>query len=160
MNWNEIFSYSDGNLIWERVNRNRYNKPGDIAGRLNPTNGYLYVKVNQEVRSVHNIIWEMHNGKVPDDMEIDHINHIRTDNRIENLRIVSHQQNAMNMSKTLRNTSGVVGVSWCKMKGKWYAYIKKDGVMHNLGRYTNFEDAALARASAEKRLGFHENHGS
>lgn len=102
----------------------------------------------------------MHNGKVPDNMEIDHINHIRTDNRTENLRIVSHQQNAMNRSKTLRNTSGVVGVSWCKITGKWYAYIKKDGVMHNIGRYTSLEDAVLARASAEKRLGFHENHGS
>ena len=61
MNWNEIFSYSDGNLIWERVNRNRYNKPGDIAGRLNPTNGYLYVKVNQEVRSVRLRLWKYRN---------------------------------------------------------------------------------------------------
>ena len=112
MNWNEIFHYSDGKIFWLKVNRNRYNKPGDIAGRLSPTNGYLYVKVNQEVKSVHSIIWEMHNGEIPDGMEIDHVNHIRTDNHIENLRLVSRQQNAMNRSKTSRNTSGVVGVSW------------------------------------------------
>lgn len=160
MNCNEIFHYSDGEIFWLKVNRNRYNKPGDIAGRPSPTNGYLYVKVNQEVKSVHSIIWEMHNGEIPEGMEIDHVNHIRTDNRIENLRLVSHQQNAMNRSKTSRNTSGVVGVSWCNLTEKWYAYIKKDGVMHSLGRHARFEDAALARKSAERKLGFHENHGA
>ncbi|MDU7405660.1 MAG: HNH endonuclease signature motif containing protein [Citrobacter portucalensis] len=160
MNWNDVFHYSGGNLVWRKVNKNRYNKVGDVAGRVSKTNGYLYVKVNQVTRSVHTIIWEMFNGTIPDRMEIDHINHDRLDNRIENLRLVSHQDNAKNRSKTSRNTSGVVGVSWDKKRCKWYAFIKVDGVMRNLGMYSDFDAAVKVRVAAERKFNFHSNHGS
>ncbi|WP_436868476.1 HNH endonuclease signature motif containing protein, partial [Enterobacter hormaechei] len=49
------------------------------------------------------MIWEMHNGPIPQNMEIDHINRIKLDNRLENLRLATRRQNACNIST---NTSG------------------------------------------------------
>ena len=96
--------------------------------------------------------------KWPEDC-IDHINHIRTDNRIENLREVEKSQNQKNMSKDRRNKSGHSGVIWYKAYEKWSAEIWVNKVKHFLGYFENFEDAVLARKAAEERHGFHENHG-
>src|SRR5699024_11445694 len=72
-------------------------------------------------------IWEMHHGKIPEGMEIDHINGIRDDNRIDNLRLVTSRTNDTNRAKSKANTSGVVGVCWDKRKGLWLVRIYEIG---------------------------------
>lgn len=93
------------------------------------TNGYIQDWVNGRLEYRHRVVWVEHNGPIPDGMQIDHINHDRSDNRIENLRLVTPQQNHF-------NRSGVKGFNWDKRKGKWRAYIYRDGKMKNLG-YTD-----------------------
>ena len=90
---------------------------------------------------------------------IDHINGIRNDNRPENLRSVSISENNKNVSKSTRNTSGVVEVYYYANIGKWRADIKYDNKYKHLGCFDKFEDAVLARKKAEIEYGFHENHG-
>ncbi|ATE85769.1 HNH homing endonuclease [Shigella phage Sf12] len=91
MNWNEIFEYRDGKLYWnKKTNRNIV--IGSLAGSLR-SGGYLRVGAKGSYHYVHRIVWEMHNGDIPEGMEIDHINGSRSDNRVENLRIVSHSEN-------------------------------------------------------------------
>jgi hypothetical protein len=85
----------------------------------------------------------------PED-QIDHINRIRTDNRISNLREVSHKQNHQNRSKSSHNTSGHSGVSWYKQKSRWRAQITHNQKDIHLGLFTNLEDAIAARKAAEK----------
>lgn len=78
----------------------------------------------------------------PDDVEIDHNDGNGENNRWSNLNKSTRQGNAKNLRKRDNNTTGVVGVSWDKSRGKWLAYIHiGGGVMKNLGRFTNFEHA-------------------
>ncbi|QGZ15006.1 HNH endonuclease [Salmonella phage LPSTLL] len=157
MNWNDVFEYRDGQLYWKIRPANRV-KVGDIAGSKN-NKGYLLFDFKGKKHPAHRVIWEMHYGTIPDGMEIDHINHIRDDNRIENLRLASHAENTRNMSKHKYNTSGVTGVCWHKHQRKWVAQIMLDGKYTYLGYFVDFDEAVRRRKSAELNLGFHSNHG-
>lgn len=106
----------------------------------------------------HRIIWAMHYGKWPEG-EIDHINHERVDNRIENLRETSHKNNLRNQKKHSTNKSGTCGVCWDKENSKWLAFITVSGNKIRLGRFRDKSIAIEARKSAEITYKFHENHG-
>jgi len=90
---------------------------------------------------------------------IDHINGIKDDNRINNLRDVTRSQNHQNRKLAKHNTSGVIGVYWRSDTNKWAAQINSNNKRLVLGCYTNKQDAINARRLAEKNLGFHSNHG-
>lgn len=92
-------------------------------------------------------------------MEVDHINGNSEDNRIDNLRVVTRQENCKNIKKARNNTSGVPGVYWDKSRNKWRPSISINGKNKCLGRFDNFEDAVRARKIAEKAHGYHEKHG-
>ena len=109
-------------------------------------------------RYAHRVAWAFYHGKWPTG-EIDHINGVRDDNRISNLREVTPRENSRNTGIGIRNKSGVMGVSWCRTRGKWRATIRdEDGQVH-LGYFDCQGDAAKARKAAEVRIGFHPNHG-
>lgn len=97
-------------------------------------------------------------GPIPDGMETDHINHVRDDNRIENLRLVSRIENMKNKSVYRSNSSGFCGVS-VKSSGMYHAYIQFNGKQVNLGLFKEKQDAVTARLEAERVYGFHDNHG-
>jgi hypothetical protein len=120
--------------------------------------GYFYGPILGKWHKAHRVIWAMKHGYWPP-QEIDHINGDGTDNRLENLRAVSPRQNRRNQKTPKTNTSGVLGVYWCKPDRKWKAQIKIDGRKIHLGAFSTIEDAAEARAAANVRFGFHENHG-
>lgn len=88
----------------------------------------------------------------PDDMQIDHINGNRLDNRRENLRLATNSQNAMNQGKRKNNTSGFKGVSWHKPNKKWLAHIRLNSKTIHLGLYTTRELAYAAYCDACVKL--------
>lgn len=106
----------------------------------------------------HRIIWKMVYGVDPPDV-IDHINGDSRDNRLNNLRAVSQKENARNMKMSRSNTSGHTGVGVDSSGRGWGAHIKVDGKTHRLGTFDTFEEAVAARKTAERRFGFHPNHG-
>lgn len=106
----------------------------------------------------HRIAWAITHGDWPEDY-IDHINGIRNDNRLENLRQVTHKENGRNQGTTARNTSGKTGVYWDKRGKRWGARIRFDGKHIHLGQYDVFAEAVAARKAAEVVLDFHPNHG-
>lgn len=64
----------------------------------------LHIDGKQKTYKVHRLVWEAFNGEIPEGVEIDHINTVRTDNRLENLRIVTHKENLNNpLSSTNRS---------------------------------------------------------
>ena len=84
---------------------------------------------------------------------IDHINGDTLDNRKCNLRVVTKQQNSFNARKTRKKTSSKYkGVSWCKRRRKWIAYICKNYKLKNLGYFPDEKIAALAYNEAAKQL--------
>lgn len=88
----------------------------------------------------------------PENCVIDHINGNRADNRHNNLRICTQQQNLYNVALKSTNKSGVAGVRWDKERNKWSAEIKFDYKKCFLGRYQDIEDATYVRYYAETRL--------
>jgi len=91
--------------------------------------------------------------------EVDHINHVRDDNRWINLRAASKQENHRNRKLDTNNKSGFNGVTWYKNYSKWLACIGIGGKQINLGYFENKDDAIAARKAANIKYGFHPNHG-
>lgn len=121
-------------------------------------NGYLHGSIFDRLYLTHRVIWAICHGAWPL-AQIDHINGDRRDNRIKNLRSVSHAENGKNQKLSLRNTSGVCGVSWHGSRKKWHSRIMLDGKELHIGYFTDKADAIAARKAAEAKYGFHPNHG-
>lgn len=79
---------------------------------------------------------------------VDHIDNNPTNNDVSNLRWATRSQNGMNSSKSSNNTSGITGVSWCKVYKKWRAFITVDGTRKHLGYLKTIEAAKKARKKA------------
>lgn len=120
--------------------------------------GYKSGGIFCRLHRAHRVIWALHHDEWPTH-EIDHINGVKDDNRIVNLRDVSHIENSRNTRRSSNNTSGHMGVGWNKARGKWEARIKVGRQIY-LGLFDVFEDAVAARKAAEIKYGFHENHGA
>lgn len=102
----------------------------------------------------------MHNGPIPEGYEIDHMNGIRSDNRIENLRLVSRSINNKNKKMQSNNTSGFTGVVFVKRRGKWNARVKENGIQKNLGSFSTAIEANEAREKyLSTRVSFTLRHG-
>jgi hypothetical protein len=144
-----LFDYVDGFLVDRRTGKICNRVYGDWRCRV-CFGGKTYFS--------HRLIWAWHHGD-PGDREIDHINHDRGDSRIENLRIVTRQENMMNKALQKNSTSSHCGVAWDSKAQKWRAHIKLNGVAKYLGVFKDIGDAIAARREAEERFGFHENHG-
>lgn len=157
IDWWKVFDYKDGELFW-KIKTSRNVLIGDKAGRK-AKDHYKTFRFNGDSYYVHRVIWEMHNGPIPEGMQIDHIDQNKFNNRIENLRLVDGFDNHKNMPLLKNNTSGCCGVSLRKKLAKWRAFISVNGSFMELGYYDDWFEAVCARKSAENRLGFHENHG-
>ena len=107
---------------------------------------------------MHRLIFLWYHGHMP--LLIDHEDHDSTNNRISNLRNVGPEDNSKNMSKDKRNKSGAAGVHWCEDRKKWVAQIHANGEVTPLGRYETIEAATEVRRAAEKKYGYHKNHGT
>lgn len=118
--------------------------------------GYLSVSIGKKQYLAHRIIWIMQTGVEP--KQIDHIDHNRSNNSWTNLREITSRQNQLNMGKSSSNTSGYTGVRIIP-SGNYAAYIMVNRKQVSLGTYPTIEEAAEARAKANKHYGFHGNHG-
>ena len=123
--------------------------------RLNT--GYMASTIDSVPFLAHRIIWKMVHGVDPE--HIDHINGLRNDNRLVNLRETTVGGNCRNMATPSSNTSGVVGVHWHTTNRTWTANIQACGRLTHLGTFKSKEEAIAARKRAERALGYHANHG-
>lgn len=122
-------------------------KVGAGAGSLSK-DGYLRIRIDGKKYQAHRLAWLLHTGEFPPD-QIDHINGIRTDNRIANLRSATSQQNNQNAGKKRSNTSGYKGVNLHKQSGKWVARIRVPLLGQcSLGYFDTPEAAAAMYAGA------------
>lgn len=101
--------------------------------------GYVSVRLNGRQYQAHRVIWAMAHGKWPDGV-IDHINGIRSDNRLDNLRDVSQRGNLRN-TPTARGVPRYKKIAHDKLSGLWRSYHYSGGEIHMIGKYHTKEDA-------------------
>jgi hypothetical protein len=127
---------------------------GQKAGWLND-NGYRLISVDGKKYRAHHLAWYFTHGVFPAD-QLDHINGVRDDNRIKNLREATDAQNRQNMAKRSDNKSGHIGVYWAAWANKWRAEIAVGGIKRKLGYFATIDDAITAYLSAKAQM--HEFH--
>ena len=112
--------------------------------------GYIQVGYQKKMYKAHRLIWAITHGEFPQG-HIDHINGKRSDNRIENIRVVNHQQNVHNQQAlNKKNKSGYTGVCWNDRAKKWQAGIHIDGKHKYLGVFPTAEQAHHSYLEAKK----------
>lgn len=144
-------------LRWRKSPNGRV-PAGTIAGGIHPHSGRRMIAFNGARYYAYRLIFAYHYGRWPLD-ELDHIDGDPGNDRIENLREVSHAENMKNRKMTGATKTGVLGVQLYKPTGKWRAKIRVGGRCFYLGYFDDFSEAVAARQAAEVYHGFHENHG-
>lgn len=163
----------EGTLYWRERDHSLYENNGITASAKALRFNRLYANKQVRVRAthdgyqrfkilggdyfVHRIIWKMEYGTDP--VVIDHQDGDKSNNSISNLRSVDHLKNSQNLGFSRRNTSGVFGVCWNAKCSKWQANIQIRRRKIHLGTFHDLDSAISARRAAERRYGFHENHG-
>lgn len=142
-----LFRYEDGKLLW-KVSHNQRIKIGSEAGTID-ARGYRVVKFNGIVQKAHRVIFMMHHGFMPD--YIDHVDGNRLNNKIENLRQATVQQNNHNASIRKDNKSGAKNVNWSNRLNKWIVQISCDGKKKHIGCFEDLELADLVAQEARNK---------
>ncbi len=148
------FAYSPetGVLVWKEPRAPRV-KVGDLAGGLTGQ-GYREVKFGDHTYGTHRIAWLMATGSWPNG-QIDHINGVRNDNRLCNLREVSIQGNAQNQRHARQDNrhSSLIGAAFHKATGKFRARIgMPDGKQKHLGSFATAEEAHAVYVAAKRQM--------
>ena len=164
---NQVFDYcpDSGDLFWKERPASMFKKEcyarawntknaGKKAGAPH-CSGYLQVTVNGQNYLCHRIIWALVNDDLGE-LDIDHINGNRDDNRICNLRAVTRAVNRKNAAA--KQDSKHCGVS--SYRDGFRAYIGVNGKQKHLGVFDSFADALAAREAAKKHYGFTDRHGA
>jgi len=120
----ELLHYNQktGRFTWAKDRRGV--SKGVIAGSFN-SYGYKQIVIYGKNYLAHRLAWLYEYGEWPKG-QIDHINEIKYDNKISNLRTANNSQNMRNRGAQKNNKSGYKGVSWSNWHGKWRARINID----------------------------------
>lgn len=133
----QLFEYRDGELYWKNTIAPRA-VAGKIAGSLHHS-GYRYVKLQGKSIANHRIIFMLHHGYFP--KEVDHKDRDRRNNKIENLREATSSLNSLNRTVSCKSKSGIRGVIFNEKINKWMVQINVDKKQKYFGSYHDLEVA-------------------
>lgn len=157
----ELFTYDrETGIIKWNYRFNNKQRADLVAGSISNGNGYTYITIKGKPCRAHRIVMLLAYGFYGEGLEVDHVNHIRDDNRLSNLRFVTRTGNGRNLSRYSNNTTGITGVIYDKAKRKYKARIMVDGLSIHLGTFATLEEAAEVRKAAELKYNFNANHGN
>ena len=140
----------DGTFRWKWRPGKGARRSGSVAGCVS-AKGYWRIKLLGKSYAAHRLACIYTNGSIPDGMQIDHINGVKDDNRIANLRLATNSQNAGNKPISQRNRHGVRGVWIEPTTGKWRSVIEVNGQRFSLGLFHTKEQAGAAYQEAERK---------
>jgi hypothetical protein len=143
-----------GEFYWGLPYKSSNKKEGQRAGTNHPQ-GYRHINIDGKLYLAHRLAWLYEYGAFPVN-KIDHINGDKADNRIENLRECTQQENCYNRVARTGSKSGIKNVCWNKNIELWQVIITYNGTRKCLG---NFEDIELAELVAkEARIKYHKEY--
>lgn len=156
----EYLSYSPetGELTWIKKPAKKV-YPNSRAGSLVSTTGYRSINFMGRSFREHHVVWCWYYGYWPA-KQLDHINQIRSDNRIENLREVTIAENAQNRRKAANTKLNEAGIWYDKRLKQYVAEITQNRKKVYQKRFTDIDEAIKARKAKLLELGFHNNHGN
>jgi hypothetical protein len=134
-----------GVFVWKRPTYKSNVKIGSVAGCIDKS-GYKKIAIEGEPYMGHRLAWLYVHGEWPD--VVDHINGVRDDNRITNLRNVSYRENSQNR-EIHRNNGAIPGV-FPRSSGRWQARIGVEGVLIAIGTFNTKDEAYSAYLDACK----------
>lgn len=143
------YDRENGGLLWKKPPKRKSQLIGRRVGNYDK-DGYRRFCFKKKMYRVARVVWFIHNGKWPENL-IDHINRVKDDDRIENLREADHKQNAANKFAKSNTRHGYKGISYHKRDRKWQALIEADGKSKFLGYFQTPEDAHFAYCKEAKR---------
>ena len=136
-------------LVW--ASSTRQVVEGAVAGTLQPSGYYAFsLTTNGRSRTYycHRVVWELHNRPLVAGETIDHVNMVRSDNRIENLRIASRSENMQNRKRLRNNASGIKGLSYHRRDKTWQGFVTAN---HVTTSYTSkCKETVIAWLEAER----------
>lgn len=138
----EVIQYIRENFIY-KPDGTFERKDSRHSGGHRDKDGYIVIKIEKKAYKAHRLVYAYFNGHFPEH-EIDHINRVRSDNRIENLRDVTRAQNVWNEDRKPNKDTGVVGIyidKCTKQLKKKYTF----RVCGKMYRFYTLEEAIEAR---------------
>ena len=143
-----------GIVTWKEGRSNVFK--GKIAGCLH-SSGYKVMTFNSKTHKLHRIIWVYLFGHIPEGFYLDHINGNKIDNRLENFRLVTANQNQQNRPAPKNSSSGYRGVSWHKKVNKWMSRICHNRKRITIGFFDSAEEAYAAYKKEANKLFTHHD---
>lgn len=126
-------------------------KAGAKAGCLKE-NGYIQIGFAGRVYTAHRLAFALTYGEWPPEM-VDHINGVRSDNRMQNLRMVSCSENMQNIKRAPKSSStGLLGATPNRNRTGFRSFIRAGGEKRYLGVYATAEEASQAYLAAKRVL--------
>ena len=144
------FSYDQDTGVFKRIKSRRKDYLG-MEQKRTDKHGYRIVVFNRYPYFAHRLAWLYVYGEYPS-CEIDHINGIRTDNRIANLRLADRSVNTQNIGNKPRSGCGYLGVTYKKSRNKFSSVIQADGKKFYLGEFDDAQTAHKAYLAAKTKL--------
>jgi len=148
----ELFAYEPDTGVITRLVAAGRSRSMSTVGAICDT-GYLVVKVDGKKLKAHRLAWALYHGSWPKN-HIDHINGVKTDNRLSNLRDVTVAQNLQNQRRpqVSNKSCEFLGVSLDKRKNLWVAQIQVNRKGIYIGRFKTAEEAHAAYVQKKREL--------
>jgi hypothetical protein len=128
---NEVFYYNDGKIFFQKSSKK--------CGYIDKSTGYERVAYNKKIYYVHRLIYLLNKGYLP--KYIDHIDGDKTNNKLENLRECTQQENCYNSKIRKNNKLGYKGITLHKWSGLYRATAKINNKCITIGYYKELEKA-------------------
>ena len=135
------------------IGKVRNTQTGRILKSWDNTDGYLILdlKINGKRKSakIHRLVAEAFIPNIDNKECVDHIDRVRTNNNLNNLRWATKSENSINKKIQSNNKSGCTGVCFDKRSSKWLVNIKINNKQKHIGYYSNFDEAVRIRKEQE-----------
>lgn len=130
----QTFDYDNGSLIY-KTRPSKCVKIGDITSGYQRKDGYKTITIQYKPYYFHRVVFLMQTGYLPD--FIDHIDNNKANNKIENLRPCTAQQNCQNKQGITKNKN----ISWSKNANKWKISFRNNGKLQHYGYFKDLDEA-------------------
>lgn len=151
----ELFHYDpETGVFTHRARPDNPQHTGKFAGKVagaRHAQGYVSISVDNKRYLAHRLAWLYVYGEWPE-RDVDHKDTNKQNNRIDNLRLATMQENQFNRKLSKNNTSGIKGVTWDRHRNKWVAQVMHNRKHIGIGRFDTIEQAAAAVRQKRREL--------